>query len=134
MKQLDDDMHVLCLSDESTAQFTKELCQVLLEDVDVLANSIIGESVSKRKVSCVIDQVGTGRRQHQFQLARVLWPGEPLAEASSHCPVIGGTRKVLTRPENDRTWRTGSVLAVVMQRNVAPGLTSLLSWTLNATV
>jgi hypothetical protein len=46
MAQLTSDLHTLCLGDESTPQFNKELCQFVLEDVDVLANSIIGESVS----------------------------------------------------------------------------------------
>lgn len=46
MAQLSSDLHVLCLGDESTGQFNKEICQFVLEDVDVLANSIIGTSVS----------------------------------------------------------------------------------------
>lgn len=47
MKQLDDDLHVLCIGEETNGgQFNKELCQILLQDTDILANSLIGESVS----------------------------------------------------------------------------------------
>jgi len=46
MKQLHDDLHVVCIGAEVPDQFVKGLCQVLLEDTDILANSIIGESVS----------------------------------------------------------------------------------------
>lgn len=47
MKQLDDDIHVVCIGEESNGQqFDKELCQALLQDTDILANSILGESVS----------------------------------------------------------------------------------------
>lgn len=46
VKTLHNDFNVLCFGDESNAQFGRELCQYVLEDVDVLANSIIGESVS----------------------------------------------------------------------------------------
>jgi hypothetical protein len=45
MKQLHDDLHVVCIGQEVPDQFVKGLCQVLLEDTDILANSIIGESV-----------------------------------------------------------------------------------------
>jgi hypothetical protein len=47
MKQLDDDIHVACIGEETNGQqFDKELCQTLLQDTDILANGILGESVS----------------------------------------------------------------------------------------
>lgn len=46
MRTINDDLNVLCFGDESVHDFYVELCQVALEDVDVLANSIIGDSVS----------------------------------------------------------------------------------------
>jgi len=45
METLKDDLHVLCIGDEHD-DFPKELCQVVLDDVDVLANNLIGTSVS----------------------------------------------------------------------------------------
>lgn len=45
MKTINDDLHVLCFGTEG-GEFGSELCQVILEDIDVLANSIIGDSVS----------------------------------------------------------------------------------------
>lgn len=52
MKQLDNDLHALCVGNEIDAQqFMKETCQNLLQDSDILANSIIGESVSAHCVA-----------------------------------------------------------------------------------
>jgi len=53
MNQLKDDIHVLCVGDEQPNDVNQETCQVLLEDVDVLANSMIGTAASLCSVTFV---------------------------------------------------------------------------------
>lgn len=81
MKIINDNLNVLCFGNEdSVNDFYVNLCEVVLEDVDVLANSIIGDSVSRQhssRSSTSLTLPGTVRGQQQLQLSRILWSCQP---------------------------------------------------------